>query len=470
MEGGTVIDSSSIIALKYTAECNSETNLSVGDTTAASIEVEMLLSGATVTAGDRLQYIQVEDDVETVKGIFYAEAPTIASKTSCRFTAYDSKAKLTVDFSEWLSNNQALFPMTVRTLVGYACEIAGVTMVSASFDHEDLELQAFYADGVTSRQIVSWAAQLAGCFVSCTEDGLLQFAWYKQSDVTVSAIDQESTLHYMLDSLNRKDYYTQNIQRVQFKQETDDIGVIYPQNADGNVFAISQNGLAAQLGKETLLMIAESLYNKLKGISYVPLECTVKRTGIVNPGDIITITDASGNVSTTYVMQVHMDSSGTALTSTGDENYADKAAVASEEYKNIPGKILSIKKDIDGLKVENRDTEGRLTSLEMTVEGATIQVQRIIDNGVDKVTTSNGYTFNADGFRVSQSDQDISTTIKYDGTYVMRGDDPMLVANSDGVIATDVKVRNYLIIGNNSRLEDYGGNETALFYVGGESV
>jgi hypothetical protein len=47
----------------------------------------------------------------------------------------------------------------------------------------------------------------------------------------------------------------------------------------------------------------------------------------------------------------------------------------------------------------------------------------------------------------------------------------MLQADTDGVIATDVKVRNYLIIGSYARLEDYtdgaGGKRTACFYLGG---
>ena len=48
------------------------------------------------------------------------------------------------------------------------------------------------------------------------------------------------------------------------------------------------------------------------------------------------------------------------------------------------------------------------------------------------------------------------------GMYVKRSDDVMLQANANGVIATDVSVRNYLIIGCHGRFEDYSdGTDTA---------
>ena len=45
----------------------------------------------------------------------------------------------------------------------------------------------------------------------------------------------------------------------------------------------------------------------------------------------------------------------------------------------------------------------------------------------------------------------------------------MLQANADGVIATDVTVRNYLIIGTHARFEDYSNGSdnarTACFFI-----
>jgi len=55
------------------------------------------------------------------------------------------------------------------------------------------------------------------------------------------------------------------------------------------------------------------------------------------------------------------------------------------------------------------------------------------------------------------------------GMYVRRSGQVILQANAAGVVATDVTVRNYLVIGTHARLEDYtgstDGNRTACFYL-----
>ena len=62
------------------------------------------------------------------------------------------------------------------------------------------------------------------------------------------------------------------------------------------------------------------------------------------------------------------------------------------------------------------------------------------------------------------------------GMYVVRGagtdnETPMLQADAYGVIATDVTVRNYLVIGDHARIEDYTDGtdhkRTACYFTGG---
>ena len=52
---------------------------------------------------------------------------------------------------------------------------------------------------------------------------------------------------------------------------------------------------------------------------------------------------------------------------------------------------------------------------------------------------------------------------------MVRGSTVMLQANASGVIATDVSVRNYLIIGEHARFEDYSDGSdsarTACFFI-----
>lgn len=111
--------------------------------------------------------------------------------------------------------------------------------------------------------------------------------------------------------------------------------------------------------------------------------------------------------------------------------------------------------------------EESISSIQQTAEGISIRVQNIIENGVDKVTTGTGYTFNNDGLKITESGQEIENLLDNTGMYVTRSGETILKANNAGVVATDVTVRNYLIIGTHARFEDYGDGRTSCFYIGG---
>nr|DAL27140.1 MAG TPA_asm: hypothetical protein [Caudoviricetes sp.] len=487
---GTVIDSASIISCKWTSGVNSSTNLTVGDTTADSVDVQIRNPEKGIVTGEALEYYKVDGNTETKVGVFYAEAPTVASKVSIRFTAYDSIAKLGVDASPWLMENQDNFPMSLRAIVDAVCDLAGITGKPGTFSHEDLQVPAFYSDGITARQIVSWAAQIAGCFCRSTSSGGIEFAWYEATETVISDSKATGTIQYMQDSLSCKQYQTDVIQRVQLKQADDDVGVIYPADADGNVFAISGNLMLSMLDTPTLEAIAQDLFAKVKDISYTPAECKLFPTCAVNAGDIIKINTVQTGELTVYVMSVYTDSSGTQVSSTGDQNYSDKAAVSSEKYQNPQGRYYLLKKSIDGLKATAKDLEGNISEIEQTAEriatsvsdqgNAITQLQQtskeisatvtsIVENGVDKVTTSFGLTIDESYVHIQRSGSEMENRLDETGMYVMRGNEIMLQANKDGVIGTDMTVRNYLIIGSHARFEDYtdddGAAGTACFYI-----
>ncbi len=113
--------------------------------------------------------------------------------------------------------------------------------------------------------------------------------------------------------------------------------------------------------------------------------------------------------------------------------------------------------------VRQDSMEQRMAQMQLTAEGLSVDVQHILDNGVDKVTTQTGYTFAADGLKIQKSGEEIANRLDHTGMYVNRGDDVMLQANNRGVIATDVTVRNYLVVGH-LRFEQMGDG-TSVFYV-----
>lgn len=108
-------------------------------------------------------------------------------------------------------------------------------------------------------------------------------------------------------------------------------------------------------------------------------------------------------------------------------------------------------------------------NLAMTSDDVKIEIEKNLINGVNKISTTTGYTFNENGLNISKSDSEMKTQITEDGMKIYKNDDVMLTANNQGVDAKNLHATTYLIIGGNSRMEDFienGSKRTAIFWIG----
>ena len=138
-----------------------------------------------------------------------------------------------------------------------------------------------------------------------------------------------------------------------------------------------------------------------------------------------------------------------------------KASVSTLQT-NLADAVEGVNKDIEQI---NKKVE-----LAMTDEQVQIKIDKALENGVERVETSTGFTFNEEGLTVSKSGSEMTTTITEDGMTVYRDNTEVLVANNTGVIARNLHAETYLIIGNNSRFEDYTNGDyearTGCFWIG----
>lgn len=105
----------------------------------------------------------------------------------------------------------------------------------------------------------------------------------------------------------------------------------------------------------------------------------------------------------------------------------------------------------------------------MTKDDYSVLIKDVIEeNGVEKVITKAGYKFDEEGLTVSRANSQLETTISDNGMVVKKSGEDMLTANEDGVNAKNLHATTYLIIGTNSRFEDYDNKtRTGCFWVGG---
>lgn len=387
---GTEIDSSLILSCTLTQTLNSGQEFTIGSACTDEIEVEYLAQDDNLIAkGDVLTLYWVNDSgTKTKVGIYYCEKPNYQglmreiSGTSMvyKVVAYDTMSKLDADFSGWLHANQAQFPKTIWQLVQLACQRAGVTLASSGLPiNGSYSVQAFYADDLTCRQIISWAAEAAGCYAHMNADGKLQFLTYtdKRSTVKITPDGASNSTAYYVDSLSYEDYTVKAIEKVQIRQSDSDVGVIYPDSTTAtNTYAVQGNLLLTTGTEANLKSVVQNLYNVLKNVTYTPCKVSVPSSSGLACGQIVHVKDARGREFDTYLMSATMSSGKASFESVGSASRESSSAVNSQSYKNLTGKMLEIKTSVDGLEVKASDLTGKYTDLKATVDGLSSEVKK----------------------------------------------------------------------------------------------
>ena len=134
----------------------------------------------------------------------------------------------------------------------------------------------------------------------------------------------------------------------------------------------------------------------------------------------------------------------------------------AQEITALISKTENMQGTVDGL--ETKVT--KMAEVVMDSDSVDIKISKAIGD-INKITTTTGYTFDEEGLKIGKSSEEMENKLDNTGMYVNRGADNILTANNEGVDAINLRSRQFLIIGQNSRFEDYGSNRTACFYIGG---
>lgn len=403
--------SNAIKSITLHAAVNSGQEFTVGSACSDYIDAEIWADPGgdlRITAGDALTLYRQDDAGNRTKvGVFYAEKPTRTKRNSYKVTAYDTMSKLDADFSGWLRANQAQFPKTIWQLVQLACQRAGVALASSSLPiNGSYSVQAFYADDLTCRQIISWAAEAAGCYAHMNADGKLQFLTYtdKRSTAKITPDGASNSTAYYADSLSYEDYTVKAIEKVQIRQSDSDVGVIYPDSTTAtNTYAVQGNLLLTTGTEANLKSVVQNLYNVLKNVTYTPCKVSVPSSSGLACGQIVHVKDARGREFDTYLMSATISSGKASFESVGSASRESSSAVNSQSYKNLTGKMLEIKTSVDGLEVKASDLTGKYTDLKATVDGLSSEVKKDT-----KITGGGNLILGSESFRNATYDGNAS--------------------------------------------------------------
>ena len=374
---GTV-GQNAIRSLICTETVSKTTDLCPGAACSNKLEITIWVEPGTdlpITSGTRLTHYRETSGHRTLAGTYWAVKPTSQTRNTYKVYAYDAVSLLDGVQSTWLRSIQDQFPMTLWKFAGLVAQRCGVTIANSSLPRNGTYLvQAFYADNLTGRQLLAWVAEASCTFLRATSDGKIEFAWYTDYSTSQSI----GPTVYIRDGLSHDKFQTAPVVKVQIRQSDDDVGVLYPSDESGpNALVIQGNLLLTSATAEALKPVAQAIFETMQGVTYTPLKVTVPADfPLPAPGNIVSVTDARGNVLSSYIMTRKISGQQVTLESTGNATRDGTAAVNEQSYKNLTGKMLEIKTSVDGLEVKASDLTGKYTDLKATVDGLSSEVKK----------------------------------------------------------------------------------------------
>lgn len=434
-----------IRSLTCTETVSGTTDLCPGAACSGKLEITIWVepgSDLVITSGTRLaHYREDAAGTRTLCGTYWAVKPTRQTRNTYKIYAYDAVSRLDGIQSTWLRSIQGQFPMTLWSFAQKVAAQCGLTIANTSLPRNgSYQVQAFYADDLTGRQLLSWVAQASGTFLRATADGELAFAWYEdRRDIVIGpgagsgllladstgallqdaegyylevASGSPTAVPYYEGTLSYEDYVCPVIDKVQIRQSTDDVGVIAPPDETGtNALTIEGNLLLTTSTDEALRPVAESLYTLMLGVTYTPCTVRVPASSGLSAGQIVRVQDVRGRVFDAWIMSATYSGTSVTLECTGNASRDGSAATNEQSFKNLKGKMLEINSSVDGLNVKASELEGQYAELSVTVDGLTStvagkidgqQAQSLIDQALDSIT-----------MQVSNGSQSSTLTLRY---------------------------------------------------------
>jgi hypothetical protein len=235
--------------------------------------------------------------------------------------------------------------------------------------------------------------------------------------------------------------------------------------------------------REDLGTILDGAIAALGGITITPFSCEWTGNYLLEIGDKIALTTEDDNEVYAYLLSDTVNYAGT-YDEVSEWEYTDQSSETHANPTNIGEKINQTFAKVDKTnkqitllvndvneKQATTDSEIKIikeaqTSLTQTATDITLRVESIETDGVTRVDTGTGFTFNEEGLRINKDNSGIENLLDNTGMYVNQDGTQVLSANEEGVKAKDLHAVTYLWIGTHSRFEDYEGGRTGCFWIG----
>ena len=459
-ENGTITMAPNGSLVNFTIEKTAPKGKLFGFAVSQKITIEAIGILDSIKRGDKLvpsiESLDYTNDVVLMPHFYVDTVEFNKVKNRTIINGFDILYKLD---SIPISNYKFTYPIYA---LDYAQNILGSIGGSIEFDgaiNQLIKEPANLEGNETARSVLAALAEFTGSICYVSQENTVKFRGMGAADYT--------------DVLTANDYYDLTIGEVITLTKIASVTELndnYTSGEDGYTQVMRENPFLNANNEVSTLIV--SIANKVRNTKCTGYTLTWRGCPAYEIGDFIALQEKDGTAQyTRYFNEQIVYNGGLRVSSSWEpiESEAIDAAPQSlgEALKQVYAKVDKVNKEISLVVKEDLEALRQEVSLKVSQEDVKIMVEEAMGNGVDSVTTSTGFTFNEEGLTITKNSSDITTTITEDGMYIKRGNEEVLTADNTGVKAEDLHATTYLIIGVNSRFEDYDQKQrTGCFWIG----
>lgn len=429
---------------------NSSSQLTFGSCEASSISFVIHDNIPTLKGKTLKVYLIPNADASKMLqiGVFKVEEDKLsADRTRRNITAYDALYEvINSDVAGWYNTTlpSASSSMTLSQFRAAFLSHFSITAESATLVNDSITItRTIEPEQLSGADVIKAICEINGCFGKITNEGKFRFVelatdidsglfpaedLYPADDLYPEDIDPNTGFitQSIYTDIQFEDYQSEAITQLTIRTDDEDVGVTV--GTSGNRYVITGNFLVFGYNATALTSAATNALTKMSNRPYTP--CTVNAMGnpVLETGDPIRVnTKYRGFLS--YILERKL-SGIQALRDTytvqGEQYHNDDLNSITSQFKQLQGKTLKIKADIEEVSVELSDLDTResthysqtssaitseatrATNAEGALSSRITQTATDITSEVTRATTAEGSL----STRITQNAESIATKVE----------------------------------------------------------
>lgn len=365
----------------------SESELSFGRCEASTFKLRVRerivpLAGKKITVSVTLEGAE---EAPFMMGVYKVDSDVPTADRRYRdIVAYDAMYDiLNAETSKWY--NSLTFPMTLRQFRDSFCAYVGVEQEEITLVNDDMVVEKTIDPGeLPGKTVVESICEINGCFGHIGRNGKLQYVVLEQmieglypaddlypSDDLYPADPLGTTevfrSHYI--SCQYEDFICQHIDKLQIRQEENDIGAI--SGTGDNCYIIEDNFLVYGKSAADLQTIADNVLSVIGVVWYRPAQVEARGNPCLEVGDGILLYTTRETIYT-YILQRTLkgiQALRDSYTAEGEEYRTGQVNGLQKQIIQLKGKTNTLTRTVDETRLEMKDIENGLSTEIKAVAG-----------------------------------------------------------------------------------------------------